>query len=281
MRDCDETEARQIRLAFPLNANFKNIAYEVPFGKVEIGTDEIRPQLAFEVKMTKEEIARINDLRRTDLEKWKRWRRAHGGKTPVRPREIQNWIYAGDGSAGVTIGSSAIAWDYMDASAAAVNYPVLQPVLLCSAYSCSRWKHCWTQPGDHTFTFSIYSHAGGWRNGYRRGVATNNSLIPVIVKSNPAGKLPASKSFLTISADNVIVTAVKKSEDSNDIAVRFYEAEGKAKSSIVLTPSFKIRDARTTNLIEEDTAAMPHTAKDATLEVGKYSIETVKLVPEK
>jgi alpha-mannosidase len=279
MRDCDETEARQIRLAFPMNANFKNVAYEVPFGKVEIGADEVQPQLAFEVKQTKEYLAKMNDLRRTDLDKWKQWRRSQKGKTPVRPREIQNWIYAGDGDAGVTIGSSAIAWDYMDASAAPVDYPVLQPVLLCSAYSCSRWKHCWTQPGDHKFTFSIFSHKGGWRNGYRSGVATNNPLIPVLVKVNPTGKLPPSKSFLSVSADNVIVTAVKKSEDSNDLAVRFYEAEGKPASSVVLTPSFKVKNACRTNLIEEGSKPMPHTTKDATLKVGKYSIETIKLVP--
>jgi alpha-mannosidase len=281
MRDCDETEARQIRLAFPMNANFQNVAYEVPFGKVEIGTDEIQRQLAFEVKLTKEQQAEIDGWRKTDLERWKRWRRANSGKTPVRPREIQNWIYAGDGKAGVTIGSSAIAWDYMDTSAAPADYPVLQPVLLCSAYSCSRWKHCWTQPGDHEFTFSIYSHAGGWRNGYRRGVATNNPLIPVAVKPNPSGKLPTAKSFLSVSADNIIVTAVKKSEDSNDVAVRFYETEGKTKTKVVITPSFKIKVAARTNLIEEDATEMRHTTKDATLEAGKYSIETIRLTPEK
>ncbi len=281
MRECDETEARQIRLAFPINANFKNVAYEVPFGKVEIGKDEIQRQLAFEVKLTKEQIAEFEKLRSTDLEKWKQWRRSRRGKTPVRPREIQNWIYAGDGEAGVTIGSSAIAWDYRDASDAPVDYPVLQPVLLCSAYSCSRWKHCWTQPGDHEFTFSIYSHAGGWRSGHRSGVATNNPLIPVPVKGNPSGKLPLSKSFLSVSASNVIVTAVKKSEDSNDIAVRFYETEGKAKTKVVITPSFGMKAAHKTNLIEEDPKPMDHTAKDATLETGKYSIETIKLSPSK
>jgi len=279
MRECDETEARQVRLAFPLNADLRRVAYEVPFGKVEVGRDEVQPQLAFEVKMSKEEIDRINRLRRDDLPAWKRWRRYHSGKTPVRPREVQNWIHAGDGRAGVTIGSSVIAWDYLDASAAPVGYPVLQPVLLCSAYSCSRWKHCWTQPGDHTFTFSIYSHEGDWRNGYRSGVATNNPLIPVVVKGNRAGRLPASKSFLSVSAENVIVTAVKKSEDTGDVAVRFYETEGREKTRAVLTPSFPVRDARRTNLIEEDAGAMSHTRRDATLEVGKYSIETVKLVP--
>jgi len=280
MRDCDEEEARQVRLAFPLSADFEHVAYETPFGKVEIGKDEVQRQLAFQKEKTREEIEAYESLRNTDIPRWKRERHSFYAKTPVRPREIQNWIYAGDGEAGVTIGSSVIAWDYLDASTDPVKYPVLQPVLLCSAYSCSRWKHCWTQPGDHAFTFSIYSHAGDWRNGYRSGVATNNPLIPVVIEANPAGTLPMRRSLLGCSADNVVVTAVKRAEDGDGVAVRFYETEGQEKTQVVLTPFFSLKDARRTNLIEEDAGEMPHNAANATLTVGKYAIETVKLTPK-
>jgi len=280
MRDCDEQEARQVRLAFPLNADFEHVAYEAPFGKVEIGKDDVQRQLAFQAKKTKEEIQAYESLRVTDLEKWKRLRRSFYGKTPVRPREIQNWIYGGDGEAGITIASSVIAWDYLDASAQPVDYPVLQPVLLCSAYSCSRWKHCWTQPGDHRFSFSIYSHAGDWRNGYRRGVAANNPLIPVGVRANPAGTLPPRKSFLNCSATNIIVTAVKKAEDSGDVVVRFYEAAGKANTRAGICVDAPIKSARRTNLIEEDAAPCDMERGAAVLDVSRYSIETLKLIPE-
>ncbi len=277
MRDCDEQEARQMRLAFPLNADFEHVAYEAPFGKVEVGKDDVQRQLAFQVKRTKEEIQAYESLRGTDLEKWKRLRRSFYAKTPVRPREIQNWIHAGDGEAGITIASSVIAWDYLDASAQPVTYPVLQPVLLCSAYSCSRWKHCWTQPGDHTFTFSTFSHAGDWRNGYRRGVAANNPLIPVVVKANPAGTLPPFKSFLDCSADNIIVTAVKKAEDSENVVVRFYEAEGEANTRARIRLDAPIKGARRVNLIEEDAGELKYDESSIGIGVGPWSIETVRL----
>ena len=282
MRECDEEAAQQIRLTFPLNANFDNVTYGAPYGKVKVGTDEVQRELAFKATRTKEELEAFHKGNKLFRNKFIQGKRRDGylGDTPVRPRETQNWIFAGDGKAGVTIASSVIVWDYMDATKAPVDYPVLQPVMLCSAHSCSRWKPFWTQPGDHTFSFSIFSHAGDWRNGRRRGVGVNNPLIPVAVKGNPSGTLPASKSFLSVSADNVVVTAVKKAEDSDDIAIRFYETDGKDETEVELAPAFEIKDARRTNLIEEDAGKMEHSSKVARMQVGKYSIETIKLVPK-
>jgi len=282
MRECDEEAHQQIRLTFPLNANFDNVTYGTPYGKVQVGTDEVQPELAFKATRTKEEIEAFHKGNNLIRNKYIQGRRRDGylGDTPVRPRETQNWIFAGDGKAGVTITSSASGWEYMDATKEPVDYPVLQPVMLCSANSCSRWKPYWKQPGDHTFTFSIFSHEGDWKQGQRSAIAANNPLIPVIVKSNPSGPLPPSKSFLGVSAENVIVTAVKKSENSDDVAIRFYETNGVENTEIEIAPSFEIKDARRTNLIEEDAGKMEHSSKAAKMDLGKYSIETIKLVPK-
>jgi len=255
MVGCDEKAARQIRLAFPLNAHRREVAYEVPFGVVEIGQDELEPALV-------------------------------AGAASVRPRETQNWIYAGDDQGGVTIGSSVVAWDYdvvsedRPESLKSMPYPVLQPVLLTSAYSCNRWKRCWTQPGDHTFTFSLYSHQPGWKHGYREGVQSNNPLIAMQQKAkDEQAELPETKSFLSIAPENVIVTAVKKSEDGSDVIVRFYEMEGQSGRRAELRLDAPLSDARRTNLIEEDAGPLKHDPKSATLDARPYSIETVKLTP--
>jgi alpha-mannosidase len=253
MLDTDEAEARQMRLAFPLNGDPGQVAYEAPSGVVEVGRSELEPALAF-------------------------------GPASVRPRKIQNWIHAGGETGGVTIGSSVAVWDYAEVSHRRPprgKYPILQPVLLTSAYSCSRWKKWWVQPGDHAFTFSLYSHKPGWRNGYRKGVQTSHLLIPVVQngKSDGAG-LAESKSFLSIYPANIIVTAIKKSEDGNDVAVRFYEAEGKSGNRVRIDPDAKLSGARRTNLIEEDAGALEHNQDSAALMVGPYSIETVRLRPK-
>jgi alpha-mannosidase len=255
------------------------VTYGAPYGKVTVGKDEVQRQLAFKATRTREELKAFHEGNKAFRNKHIQRKRREGylGDTPVRPRETQNWIFAGDGKAGVTIASSVIAWDYMDATKEPVDYPVLQPIMLCSAHSCSRWKPFWTQPGDHTFTFSLYSHEGGWRNGYRRGVAINNPLIPVVVKSNSSGALPASKSFLSVSADNVIVTAVKKSEDSDEVVVRFYEAEGKSGTKATITTDAKMKAAAFTNLIEEGSKELKLNGGKATVPTPAYSIETIKL----
>ncbi|MHC4505486.1 MAG: glycosyl hydrolase-related protein, partial [Planctomycetota bacterium] len=205
------------------------------------------------------------------------------GRTSARPRETQNWIYAGDETGGVTIGSGVVAWDYdlvaRERPPKGIDYPILQPVLLTSAYSCSRWLHCWTQPGDHVFDFSVYSHKPGWRNGYRRGVQTNNPLIAVAEEGKARATLPETKSFLKISPANVIVTAVKKPEEGDGVIVRFYETEGKAGSRVRIDPDAGLSGARRTNLIEEDSGPLEHDRDGASLKVGPYSIETVRLKP--
>jgi len=76
----------------------------------------------------------------------------------------------------------------------------------------------------------------------------------------------------------VILTPVFSQEKKKEQPV---EIEYFKKGKVVITPSFAIKGALRTNLIEEGAGKMDHTAKDATLEVGKYSIETIKLVPGK
>ncbi len=49
-----------------------------------------------------------------------------------------------------------------------------------------------------------------------------------------AGKLPGSFHFLKVEPDNVVVTAMKKTEDGDGLLVRFYEWAGKG-GNVTLT----------------------------------------------
>jgi len=191
---------------FPLNGDQESVAYEAPFGVVEIGRSEVEKALAYH------------------------------REAGVRPREIQNWIYAGDAQGGVTIGSSVVAWDYAEVCGGqGGQYPILQPIL---------------------------------------------PLIAVVPETkDDRADLAESRSFLSLSAGNMVVTAVKKSEDGHEVIVRFYETEGKSSSRVRISAEGTLSGARRTNLIEEDCGRLEHDREGTTLEVGAFSIETVKLTP--
>ena len=112
--------------------------------------------------------------------------------------------------------------------------------------------HAYTDQADHVFTYALYPHAGNHIEGgvIRAGYELN---VPLRVRGGGVGggDGPISASFLEVDAPNVIVEAVKKAEDGNDIIVRLYEAEHKA-AHARLRFGFPIRAASEVNLMEEE-----------------------------
>lgn len=80
--------------------------------------------------------------------------------------------------------------------------------------------------GDHSFTYSLYPHKGNWKDAetVTRGLEHNNPLLPV----EPKGAQGETEfSFISVSADNVPLEAVKKCEDEDAVIVRFVEKTGR------------------------------------------------------
>jgi alpha-mannosidase len=82
--------------------------------------------------------------------------------------------------------------------------------------------------GHHTFRYALYPHAGNWKSALtvRRGYEYNSQLTASQVQPHQ-GSLPQTHSFLQLDQENVVLTAVKKAEDSNGLIVRLYEWSGK------------------------------------------------------
>ncbi len=132
--------------------------------------------------------------------------------------------------------------------------------------------------GYHEFTYALYPHSGDWKAGgtMRQGYDLNYPLIPVEVQPH-TGAWPATYSFVSISPDNVIVTAIKKAEDSNSLIFRYYEFAGRQGDVILHLPE-AAASASETDLMEKN----PHQLRleDAghalTVPTGPFSINTVK-----
>jgi alpha-mannosidase len=251
--DFNGAHNRQYRIAFPLKMDGHKINYEVPMAVMEVGRDDMQ----------------------TIPGGW-----AWGGSYTHRPeethpREIQNFMSANGDKFGFTMSSCVAVGDYIDPSREEADYPVLQGILLSSHKSCHGKGNWYAQPGTHHYRFSVNSHAEGWENGYRFGVAANHPL-KVVKKTTGGGELPREGSFLTVSDPFVALSLVKKADNDNHLIIRLTEMKGRD-TEVKLTLPKPVRKVIRTNLIEDEQQALDTSGKTIILPIGKKAIETFKL----
>jgi alpha-mannosidase len=107
--------------------------------------------------------------------------------------------------------------------------------------------------GEHDFTYSLYPHPGGWQEGevVRRGLELNVPLLAVPAETH-AGPGPAQGSLASPDRPNVIVEALKKAEDGDDLILRVYESHG-ARGPVSIALGLPVKSALECNGMEEAT----------------------------
>ncbi len=262
----DGQKERELRVVFPINLQNARLSYEVPFGTVEMGKDEVD----------------FSDLPASPDSQFRK--DLYGGEKPLRFREAINWI---DASSPEYLGFGCLAASdctvhlFADETNHQVDYPLLQHVLLSTRKSLAWNPEYWfTQAGDHHYRMALFPHAGGWRSSYREGFAFNYPLAAFVATEQAesgAQPLPRSAQFVRIEPSNLVVTALKVCEDDGSLVLRFYEAEG-LESQARIRFSRSVRQAWRTNLIEEEPRPLP-VSSDGALEffVKPWEIVTVKV----
>jgi alpha-mannosidase len=157
------------------------------------------------------------------------------------------------------------------------GYDAKGNVLRLSLLRSPEWPDPHADEGHHEFTYSLYPHGGSWRDALtvRQGYELNYKLLSMQTEKHE-GALPPQHSFLQTDGENVVVTALKKAEDGNDLILRFYEWAGQEKDVQFTLPANAI-SASETNLMEIPIASLP--VHDGTLVVHTkpYEIKTVKV----
>ena len=85
-----------------------------------------------------------------------------------------------------------------------------------------------TDEGKNYFSYGIYLHSGEAETSdiVKEAHLFNNNVVTV-PESYHKGELPQDDCFMSVNADNVLVTAVKRAEDqSGDLVIRLYETKG-------------------------------------------------------
>jgi alpha-mannosidase len=151
----------------------------------------------------------------------------------------QYWADLGDGKHGLSIlNDSKFGYD------AAGN--VLRLTMLRSP----TWPDAEADRGHHHFRFAVYPHAGTWKEAMtvRHGFEYNYPLTAVVTTAH-SGSLPADHSFASVTQENVVLTAVKKAEDTKGLILRAYEWAGKDTTAEFHVPA-GATGATVTNMME-------------------------------
>ncbi len=254
-------KARELRIVFPVNLDrsFK-ASYEIPFGTVEMGRDEIDYSILpenFESLFTPEKY----------------------GRKGLPYREAVNWVDVSSGDYqgnGCLFASDMTVHLFRDETANPVDYPVVQHVLLSTRESLA-WnpEYSFTQAGSHSYRMALYPHQEGWRVAYKNGQSFNKPLIAFSGKGSETAPLPVSQSFLKVEPSNIIVSAMKQAEDGKGTIIRFFEAEGKFTK--VKIRGFKPFDkVMVTDMLEYDTQSVPVSA-DGKIEISAKPWEILNI----
>ncbi|MBM4458490.1 MAG: alpha-mannosidase [Chloroflexi bacterium] len=139
--------------------------------------------------------------------------------------------------------------------------------------------HAYTDQADHHFTYALLPHQGDHiAGGVIRAGYELNVPLRVLAEGVGGGEGPISASFVEVDAPNVIIEAVKKTEDGDDIIVRLYESEHKA-ARACLRFGFPIAAAGEVNLMEEASASLSVRVNGVTLDFRPFEIKTVRVTP--
>ncbi len=253
----DGFRSREFRMAFPLNMDQAQIAYQVPMGVVEVGKTELKRAPGF---------SKPEQIYSTPCPE-------------IHPREVQDWFSASEGTASVMFSTDVAVFDYIDPTSNPVSSPVLQPLLLSTRRSCNKKPDAnwYLQRGDHHFSYTMNSFNGTWQDGRQMGELPNNPLfVHVIKRPEKKGSLAELFSFAGTDQRNIVISTIKKCDDNNSVIFRAFDIEGK--DTDVKINWFKgISTISKTNIIEEDPQKLKTGKEAGTLHIGKFSIETYKV----
>ena len=133
-----------------------------------------------------------------------------------------------------------------------------------------------TDQGQHRVEYALYPHESDFREAgtTKRAWEFNYPVIPVLEPCH-GGRLPKALSFISVDAENIVLTVAKKAEDTDEIVFRFYEASGKdTKATIKLF--WIARHVIEADLLERGTFDGHAGGSEVQVQVSGHEIVTIK-----
>jgi alpha-mannosidase len=131
--------------------------------------------------------------------------------------------------------------------------------------------------GKHSIDYALYPHAERWTKtkALNRGYKYNYPLISMLTDAY-GGKLASKFLFAELEPQSLVLTSIKKAEDSNVLVMQFYDAFG-LDTKAILTLFQLVKKAVLINFLEEDGESVKVKKNKINLDVKKNSVATLKI----
>jgi len=128
--------------------------------------------------------------------------------------------------------------------------------------------------GNHTFCYSLFPHGGDWTKGgtIHKARELNNSIF--IFNNLEIENIPP---FLESSKSNIVVDAIKKAEESDDVIIRMHEAHG-VPTDTMLRFGVTVSSVMECDLLENEENSHKIIKSKLNLKFKPFEIKTLKLI---
>jgi alpha-mannosidase len=129
---------------------------------------------------------------------------------------------------------------------------------------------------SYTFEYAVQPHNGDWRRAEMYKQAQEFHHLPIVTSVDSMGDLPQEFSFLALWPNNLILSALKRAEDSDEVILRFFETKGEA--TVAEVKLFRaIRRLTLVDLLEIEQGELPFEGNRFKLDVRPFEIVTLKI----
>lgn len=130
--------------------------------------------------------------------------------------------------------------------------------------------------GEHEFIYSVVTHKGSWLDAkaWKHAYSRNVPLLGINTAQSE-GTLPASMSFISVSPDNIIISALKKAEKDNSIIIRIFNTTAHETTAEIKVYE-RITGAYILNLNEERAGSVETVSdRSVAVKLGPFKIATL------
>ncbi len=142
------------------------------------------------------------------------------------------------------------------------------------------WPDQSTDRGYHEFTYAVYPHSGNWQTAHtvRRGYELNIPLQVMMCQGLEVDKiayLPPVGRFLDLSAQNLVLMALKQSEDSQEQWIlRCYECHGEP-AELSLQSDLGLAISHSADILERLTQPPEQLLEKKTISLSPWKVLTL------